>query len=42
MGRHGHADPFGMGTWFSVGIAIIVAVPLLGVALLVERLARGN
>jgi len=31
-----------MGTWFSLAIAIVVAVPLLGIALLAERLARGN
>jgi len=29
-----------MGTWFSVGMAIIVAVPLLAVGLFVEKLAR--
>jgi hypothetical protein len=40
MGRRDRADSLGMGTWFSVGIAIIVAVPLLGLGLLVERLAR--
>jgi len=30
-----------MGTWFSVGIATVVALPLLVVGLLVEKLARG-
>jgi len=29
-----------MGTWFSVVIAIVVAVPLLGVGLLAEKLAH--
>jgi len=29
-----------MGTWFSLGIAAVVALPLLAIGLFVERLAK--